>query len=87
MGSPCQHYKKDYQGETERVKLLQKHMDVRNLISKCQYSNKILSRDDIIDTAVLSLTGLRSLENGKTFVPDSEKTDSTGLKMRLLVAE
>ena len=62
LGYPCKHHKRDIQGEKERVIALRNHMDIFALLNSHEYTSKEVSRDDIIDAAVLALSGLNSLK-------------------------
>ena len=59
-------------------------MDISALI-RLKYLGKNVKQDDILDAAVLALTGLKALQNG-TFVtlPECPPNDNEGLKMQML---
>jgi predicted RNase H-like nuclease/5'-deoxynucleotidase YfbR-like HD superfamily hydrolase len=61
-GTPCQYSKKNQQGENERIGVLRKYLDINDLITNHQHSINELARDDIIDAAVLAVTGLRTFK-------------------------
>ena len=60
IGHPCIYSKKDIQGEKERVIALRAHMDISALLENHSYTSERVDRDDIIDAAVLAVTGIKS---------------------------
>ena len=63
IGHPCKHHKSDIQGEKERINALRKHLDINALLSNHSHVSDEVARDDIIDAAVLALSGLMSQGN------------------------
>ena len=55
LGHPCEHPKRKQQGENERVAVLKGHMDIAHLLYATPSG---VARDDVIDAAVLALSGL-----------------------------
>ena len=62
-GAPCKNNKREHQGEKERIGVLRKHMDILNLLHDHDFSINEVKRDDIIDAAILALSGLKRLLN------------------------
>lgn len=88
IGNTCKHPKKNQQGENERIGALREHMDISYLLYNNKYSVNQVRRDDIIDAAVLALTGLKAsaIEDRRT-IPENPETDHHGLKLQMIVAK
>ena len=63
-GKPCEYHKRTREGANERLTVLREHMDIFNLVHNPPYSENgvDVAQDDVIDAAVLALTGLNAMQ-------------------------
>lgn len=63
-----------------------KFFPAERLFKEYQFPKKQVETDDIIDAAVLAITGILGLQNGFKSIPENPATDSLGLEMKMMVA-
>ncbi|MDR0951837.1 MAG: DUF429 domain-containing protein [Oscillospiraceae bacterium] len=83
---PCEYSKKTPEGLSERKVALSRYLDTENLLAQNPFRKKDAGVDDILDAAVLAVTGILGLENGFRTLPENPPTDSEGLKMQMTLA-